>query len=100
MFRIIAFFIFMLVSTSSHAWVFSGGNITIKELVQWEGSSYVLIILSNNNICHAPLADKELYTLILAMYMSGKTLTTYCHDSAETINGYLNSHKLHRLNAT
>ena len=89
----------MFASTISHAWVISS-NVTIKEIIQWEGAGYVVIKLSNDNICHSPLADKELYSFVLSMYMSGKTFTSYCYDAAETINGYSNSHKLHRINGT
>lgn len=97
MFRTIAFAFLIFFSTTSHAWVVNN-SVTIKEIVQWEGSSYVLVILSNNNICHAPLTDKELYSFVLSMYLSGKKFTAYCYDAGETINAYANSHKLHRIN--
>jgi len=98
MLRSFLFAITFFVSTASHAWVVST-EVTIKELVQWEGSSYVLVILSNNNMCHAPLTDKELYSFMLSLYMAGKKFTAYCHDGGETINGYNDSHKIHRINA-
>jgi hypothetical protein len=97
MLRPIVFLAFMITSTLSHAWVVNS-SVTIKEMVQWEGSGYVVTILSNNNICFAPLSDKELYSLLLGLYMSGKIFTAHCHDPAENINGYSNSHKIHRIN--
>ena len=99
MFKNIIFIFVFFFSTISHAWVISS-NVTIKELVQWEGAGNALIVLSNDKKCYVSLADKELYSFVLAMYMSGKSLTTYCYDEAEIINGYTESHKLHRLNGT
>lgn len=88
----------LMVSVNSHAWQRSS-SVSIKELVQWEGSSNALMVLSDGKRCYVPLTDKELYSFVLAVYMSGKLMDTYCHDQAETIGGYSNSHKLHRLNA-
>lgn len=89
--------ILLTISTTSNAWVQSG-NTKIREIVQWEMSDFALVMLDDNTRCHIPLTEKELYSLALSMYMSGKTLNVHCHDTPENINGYANSHKLHRLN--
>ncbi|MGI1677616.1 MAG: hypothetical protein K6L75_02710 [Cellvibrionaceae bacterium] len=88
----------MFASTSSYSWEVSEG-VTINELVQWEGSSFLVVRLSSDNTYHAPLVDKELYSLILSLYMSGRSFTIYGYDLAENINGYGDSHKIHRINA-
>jgi hypothetical protein len=97
MVRSIVLLILLFCSGTSSAFV-SHGNVKIKEFVMWEGDSYALLILSNNAKCHMPLVDKQLYSFVLATYMAGRTVTMFCHDAGETINGYSDSHKLHRVN--
>lgn len=90
-------FVFLLLfSTSSHSWVTSS-NVKIKSIVQWEGDVHALLVLSNNTQCYIPLSEKVLYSFALALYMSGKSTEMHCHDTPETINGYANSHKVHRI---
>ena len=99
MVKIISFLTLLFFSSFTYSWEVSSG-VTIKEVVQWEGSSYVLVILSNDKFYYSPLTDKELYSLILGLYMSGKAFTIYGYDTGDNINGYGGSHKIHRINAT
>ncbi len=81
-------------------WVQSA-NTTIKEFVQWEasdGAGYAVMKLESNVICYIPLKEKELYSLVLSLYMAKKNISVHCHATEKNIGGYL-SHKLHRINA-
>lgn len=96
-----AIFVLLMVFGSFRSWGWvQPGNTTIKEFVQWESSNagYALLILETDQKCYVTLAEKELYSLVLALYMSGKTFNLHCHDSTENINGYT-AHKIHRINA-
>ena len=98
-FIILIAILFSLFSSTSHAWVFTG-NVTIEEVVQWDSNDYIVIVMSNTakTKCHVPLVEKPLYSLVLSLYMSGKTFNAHCYDALIDINGYP-SHKLHRINA-
>jgi len=92
----LALFLAVIFMPLSNAWEISV-DVKIKELVQWEGSGNFLIILTDEKRCFGPLVDKELYSLVLALHLAGRSLTTYCHDAAQSFNGYQGVHKLHRV---
>ena len=88
----------VLISSYSHGWV-QTGNTTIKEMVLWEsGIKHAVVKMENDIICYLPLTDKELYSAILAFYLSGKTINLHCYDEAVNVAGYM-AHRIHRLNA-
>jgi len=93
--------LFLFFSSNSFAWVESV-NITVSQMVMWESSTkYSVFRLSNGTNCHVPLGgedDKELYSFMLSLYMTGKTLNLHCYDAEENIGGYT-SHRIHRVNA-
>ena len=90
----------MLISINTYGWITSSNSI-IVEIVQWEanvhGSPYAVMRLSDNTQCYVPLAEKELYALMLSLFMSGRQFSVHCYDEAIDIGGYA-VHKLHRVN--
>lgn len=86
----------------SNAWMYNT-NAKIKEFVQWEseeGTGYAVLMLNdvNETICHVPLSQKELYSLVLSLYASGRTFHIHCYDEVQNIGGY-ESRRVHRINA-
>ena len=90
------FAILAFTSLNSNAWV-QTGNTSIKEFVQWEDSQKVVLILNSGHQCYVPVSDRELYSLALAFYMSGKEFYLHCYDASENVGGYT-AHKIHRIN--
>lgn len=86
----------LLFSLSAHAWIPNGDVVTIDEIIQWDGDRPVYFKLSNNYICYVPAAEKNAYSLVLALYMSGKKASIHCFDSEETQSG-VKGHRLHRI---
>jgi hypothetical protein len=87
---------FCFSSLSAHAWIPNGETVTIDEIIQWNGDGPVYFKLSNNHVCYIPAAEKNAYSLILALYMSGKPASVHCFDSEETSGG-IKGHRLHRI---
>lgn len=85
-----------LFSLSAHAWIPNGETVTIDEIIHWNGDGPVYFKLSNNHMCYIPAAEKNTYSLILALYMSGKRASIHCFDSEETVGG-IKGHRLHRI---
>ena len=84
-------------SLNAHAWV-QTSNTSIKEFIQWEdGNDNVVLKLHSGHQCYFPVSDRELYSLTLAFYMSGKQFNVHCHNASENIGGYP-AHKIHRMN--
>jgi len=92
MYRLMYFLLFMSFSSFSNVAWQTSYNVTIKEVIQWEGAS-------DDKLCYTPLSNKELYSMVLSLYMSQKRLNLICHEAGENIGGYNNSHKIHRINA-
>jgi len=85
-----------LFSLSAHAWIPNGDVVTIDEIIQWNGDGPVYFKLSNNHSCYIPAAEKNAYSLILALYLSGKQASIHCFDSEESVGGE-KGHRLHRI---
>jgi len=92
-------FMGLLITSTCNAWVFTG-EVTITEVIQWENEKNIVLVLSNpeKTKCYVPLIEKNLHSLVLSLYMSGKTFNAHCHDVADDVGGYP-SHKIHRINA-
>jgi len=100
MYRLMYFLLLMSFSSFGNVAWQTSYNVTIKEVIQWEGAGgNVLLKLSDDKLCYTPLSNKELYSMVLSLYMSQKRLNLICHEAGENIGGYNNSHKIHRINA-
>jgi hypothetical protein len=86
----------LFLSCYVHAWIPNGETVTIDEIIQWNGDGPVYFKLSSGYMCYVPAAEKNAYSLILALYMSGKKASIHCFDSEETLGGF-KGHKLHRI---
>ncbi len=91
-------FVFALsfVSVASYAWIPNGDVVNIDEIIQWNDEGPIYFKLSNGYMCYVPAAEKNNYSLVLALYISGKKAAIHCHDSEETSGG-LKGHRLHRI---
>ncbi|MCM0147189.1 hypothetical protein KCN56_01225 [Photobacterium galatheae] len=88
-----------LFSANVSAWTF-GQNVTISSVTLWEGSGVNPLYFkrSDNVWCYVPAEEKNLHSLILTLYASGKTADIHCHDQAENkMGGIESAHKLHRI---
>jgi hypothetical protein len=91
-----------LASASSYAWQVSS-NVTIVELIAWESlddGGPLHFKLSNNAWCYVPSGKKTLHSLIMSLYVSGKTVAEiHCHDTADSNAGgsVAAAYKLHRI---
>ncbi|PSW80804.1 hypothetical protein [Photobacterium damselae] len=88
-----------LLSINAMAWTF-GSNVTITAVTLWEGSSVNPLYFkrSDNVWCYVPADEKNVHSLILTLYASGKTADIHCHDQAENkMGGIEAAHRLHRI---
>lgn len=85
-------------SMPAHAWVL-GQGVTIDEVMEWQDNSRIHITLSNGTICYIPSAEKNLYGLALTLFLTRKTATVHCHDTAESTGG-IAAYRVHRILAT
>ena len=91
-----------LMSSTSYAWQFAS-NVTIVEIMAWENlddGGPLHFKLSNNTWCYVPSAKKTLHSLIMSLYVSGKTIAEiHCHDVADSNAGgsVAGAYKLHRI---
>ncbi len=98
--KLISFCILILITSFSPTWAWvQSGNTTIDELVLWEGGEqgFAVLKLASGHNCYVPLIEKELYSLVLALHISGKTFNVHCHDEPVMVHGY-STHRLHRIN--
>lgn len=83
----------------SHSWV-SGSDLRISSIVMWESSEVhpLYFKASNDMWCYVPAGEKNLHSLILTLYASGKASDIHCYDLAEEkMGGVPAGHKLHRI---
>lgn len=91
-----ALFLSLTFSTSAFAaWVHSP-NVTVKEIIQWEGSGKIYITLSNGKRCFIENADDKNYALFLSLYVSQKKVEFHCYPQ-EVIRSGVKGHKFHRV---
>lgn len=91
--------IFILFSIESFAWT-AQGDATITRIVSWESVDRMQFQRSDGVWCYAPASDKINQTLILSLYLAGKSAEIYCYDAEEFQNsGMPPAHKLHRIQA-
>jgi hypothetical protein len=91
----IAFLFFMSFAAPAYAWVYSA-EASVKEIIAWEGSGQIVFVLSSGTVCYIKGDEKNMYGLILSMFMSGKRANVHCYDNAESIGG-ISAHRLHRF---
>ena len=95
-------FIFMCAYSSSvFSWVTSSDAVIEKIIMHEEGISRDETIIqfkhsSGSFLCHISDIEKNLTSLVLAMYMAKKKVTVHCYDDSKTI-GSFTTHKLHRI---
>ncbi|ASU24199.1 hypothetical protein CCZ37_17150 [Vibrio qinghaiensis] len=88
-----------LLSTNTMAWTF-GQNVTITAVTLWEGSGINPLYFkrSDNVWCYVSADEKNVHSLILTLYASGKTADIHCYDQAENkMGGIEAAHKMHRI---
>lgn len=88
----------LLFSAPVHAWVLSE-NVSITEIMEWQDNGPIYFKLSNGVMCYAPATEKNLYSLILSMHVTGKILTVHCHDTSEAYGG-IQGRRVHRILST
>lgn len=87
-------FLFITLS-NANAWVHSG-DVTIDEMIEWQDNYSIIFTLSNGTRCYVPSGEKNLYSLVLTIFSSGKKIDIHCHDSIEATGG-INAHRVHRI---
>ena len=91
----IIFFLCMTLSLTSHAWV-TGENVTVDQIIEWQDNLPIFFKLSNGTMCYIPSDEKNMYSLILSLMVSGKTATFHCHVAEDVTQGW-SGHRLHRV---
>jgi hypothetical protein len=85
-----------LFASSAHAWV-DIRAVTITSVIQWEGDQGVIVVLSNNVRCYIPPTDKQFISLAWLLYTTDRPADVICYDAGDNVNGYVDTHKLHRI---
>ena len=95
--------VFLMFSFPAFSWVASGGA-KIENLVMHEegiGRDKTIIQFKDSvngfeANCYINYSEKNLTSLVLALYMADKSVTFHCGDGSEVIGSYT-AHKLHRI---
>lgn len=82
---------------NANAWV-QGRNVTVSNIIQWQDNAPIYFSLSNNITCYVPASEKNMYSLILGVFSSGKKVNIWCHDTPYYYGGYW-GHRVHRFEA-
>lgn len=77
------------------SWRYSS-NAKIVLIMEWQDDNPVYFQLDNNEWCYIPSSEKNTYSLLLSLFMSGKKAHIHCHLSTES-NGGQGGHRLHRI---
>lgn len=86
----------LLFSSSALAsWVHSP-DVTVTQVIQWEGEGKVFFTLSNGTRCYIEATEDKNYSLVMALYMSDKTATFHCHQG-EYNRGGIKGYRFHRV---
>ncbi len=88
-----------VVSGVTHAWI-AAEDATISAVIMWESAEINPLYFkrSDNVWCYIPAGQKNLHSLVLTLYASGKRADIHCYDLAETkMGGVEAGHKLHRI---
>jgi hypothetical protein len=93
-----AFLAGLALSSPASAWVISE-NATVDQIWGWQDDNPVYFKLSDGTMCYVPSTEKNLYSLILSLFATGKKATFHCWDSEETVAG-VSGHRTHRVIAT
>lgn len=98
--RIYCFLAMLMFSMPAFSWVESV-EVTIEAVIMWEGgdTGNTHFKLSNGVWCYIPGAQKNLNSLVLATYVSGRKVHVHCHDTADqNAGGSVGAaHRLHRI---
>lgn len=88
-------------SANAFSWV-SSPDATIESIVMHEegiGRDETVVKFKDGSdyfLCHIAGVEKNLTSLVLALYMAKKKVSVHCYDASKTI-GSFEAHKLHRL---
>lgn len=74
-------------------------NVSIVEIIQWQDDSPVYIKSSTGVWCYLPAVEKNLYSLLLSVFATGKKVKMVCNDSLESYGG-VPGHRIHRVIAS
>jgi hypothetical protein len=85
----------LAITAPTYAWVYSP-NVSVIEITEWQDGAPVYFKLSNGTMCYVPAAEKNMYSLILSMYVSGKRAHIHCADSSD-IYGGMAAYRVHRV---
>ena len=85
----------LIFSAPTYAWVYSE-NVSIVEITEWQDGAPIYFKLSNGTMCYVPAAEKNMYSLILSLYISGKRAHIHCTDAVETYGG-VPGNRVHRV---
>ena len=80
---------------NANAWVVSS-DATIEKIIQWHDNQQVYFNTSTGNMCYIPSNEDKFYSLLLAMWASGKKGEFHCFDATTTTQGIV-GHRLHRI---
>lgn len=83
------------IATPSYAWI-SGENVSVVEITEWQDSAPIYFKLSNGTMCYIPANEKNMYSLILSIHVSGKRAHVHCADAVDTYGG-VPGHRVHRV---
>jgi hypothetical protein len=90
----------ILSSGPAEAWAPNGTNTTISNVVAYQDDvADVIVQFTSGDTCHfnANAANgKNLLSVVLGFYLSGKQVRIYCYDATNTVMGWT-SHRLHRI---
>ena len=79
----------------ANAWVYSE-SVTVVHIIEWQDDAPVYLRLSNGTTCFVPALEKNMYSLLLSMFATGKKAHIHCHDIEETYRG-ISGYRVHRV---
>ena len=89
----------LVICNTSFGWSFASKT-KITAIAIWENSEVNPLYFKRSDKvwCYVSAKDKNLHSLILTLYATGKTADIHCHNKAERRMGGISvAHKLHRI---
>ena len=80
-----------------YAWTPSGETVKITEILHWDNNAPVIFKTSGGHYCYIPVDEERMYSLVLAIYSSGRSASIHCYGSEEVIRSGQKAHRVHRV---
>lgn len=72
-------------------------NSTVNEIWEWNNNKPIYFRTSLGKTCWIPQDEKNIYSLILSLYISGRKANFHCFPQQTLVTGGLTGYRLHRV---